>query len=104
MIEQFEKLLAQGKDSVILRFGLGNAYLNDKQPDQAVIHLEICLEQDPNYSAAWKLLAKAYAASGDNEAALKTYEQGISVAEAQGDVQAAREMQVFVRKLKKAAS
>lgn len=101
MIEQFEKLLAEGKDSVILRFGLGNAYLNDKQPDQAIVHLKACLEQDPNYSAAWKLLGKAYSQSGDNLAAVETYEQGIVVAEEQGDVQAAREMRVFARKLNK---
>ncbi|WP_207063063.1 tetratricopeptide repeat protein [Motiliproteus sp. SC1-56] len=102
MIAGLEKLLAEGKDSPELRFGLGNAYLNAGQPVSAAEHLEACLEQKPGYSAAWKLLGRAYQQQDLPELALKTYRKGISAAEEAGDLQAVKEMEVFARRLEKA--
>ncbi|MEH6471789.1 MAG: tetratricopeptide repeat protein [Halopseudomonas sp.] len=99
MIEGLEKMLAQGKDSAELRFGLGNAYLASGNTEQAIEHLQSCLAQKPNYSAAWKLLAKAQQATDQTEAAIETYRQGIEVAQQQGDKQAEKEMQVFLKRL-----
>ncbi len=101
MIEGLEKLLKQGKDSPELRFGLGNAYLNDQQPQQAELHLRACVQQKPDYSAAWKLLAKALQQQQQLQAALDTYRQGITIAEQQGDEQTLKEMQVFYKRLQK---
>jgi predicted Zn-dependent protease len=56
---------------------------------------------DPAYSAAWKLLGKALSEAGQPGEALAAYEQGIVVAEARGDLQAAREMTVFARRLRR---
>ena len=61
------------------------------------------LERDAQYSAAWKLLGKALAEAGDGPCAAEAYAQGIAVAEARGDVQAAKEMRVFLRRLEKSA-
>jgi predicted Zn-dependent protease len=58
-IERLEKLLAAGKDSPMLRFGLGDAYLKANAARTAVDHLRRAVEQDPKYSAAWKLLGTA---------------------------------------------
>jgi len=55
----------------------------------------------PKYSAAWKLLGKALAESGDQAAAIEAFDQGIAVAEEKGDKQAAKEMQVFRRRAEK---
>ena len=60
------------------------------------------MNPDPDYSAAWKLLGKARIACGDNEAAKAAYRQGITVAEKRGDLQAAKEMQVFLKRLERA--
>jgi len=100
-IENLEKMLAQGKDNALLRFSLGNAYLGLNDPANAVPHLQRAVEHDPGYSAAWKLLGKALNQSGDTQAALAAYQQGIRVAEARGDVQAAKEMTVFARRIEK---
>ena len=54
-------------------------------------------------TAAWKLLGKALAEAGDGPGAATAYAQGIAVAEARGDVQAAKEMRVFLRRLEKSA-
>ena len=102
LIDNFEKLLANGQDNALLRFGLGQAYLQANEFAKAVNHLQRAVEHDKNYSAAWKLLGKALAAHGDNAAAIDVYQQGINIAEAKGDVQAAKEMRVFLKRLQKA--
>ena len=100
-IENFEKMLASGKDSALLRFSLGNAYLGAGQAARAVPHLQKAVEHDPNYSAAWKLLGRALNESGEAQSALEAYRQGIEIAQARGDVQAAKEMTVFARRIEK---
>lgn len=100
-IENFEKMLAAGRDNALLRFTLGNAYLGAGEAAKAVPHLQKAVEHDPNYSAAWKLLGKALNESGDAQAALVAYQLGIQVAEAKGDKQAAKEMTVFAKRIEK---
>ncbi len=101
MIANLEKLLATGPDSTMLRFGLGQAYLKECQPEAAMTHLRKALEIDPHYSAAWKLLGKSLAEQDLTQEAIETYEQGIQHAEAKGDIQAAKEMKVFLKRLQK---
>jgi len=98
---RFEALLASGKDSALLRFSLGMQYLKG-DPARAAAHLRAAVEQDPGYSAAWKLLGRALEASADAEGAMRAYASGIQAAEAKGDKQAAREMGVFLKRLEKA--
>jgi predicted Zn-dependent protease len=102
VIQNFEAMLARGQDSALLRYGLGNAYLNAADPRAAIPHLATAVELDPGYSAAWKLYGKALAAAGDHAAAVVALSQGIVTAETKGDVQAAREMQVFLKRSQKA--
>lgn len=99
--ESLEKMLAGGQDNALLRFGLGQAYLKEGDSGRAVEHLRAAVAQDPGYSAAWKLLGKALADSGADEAAISAYEQGIGIAEDKGDIQAAKEMRVFLKRLRK---
>lgn len=91
-------MLAAGEDTALLRFSLGNGYLND-DPAQAVTHLRRAVALDPAYSAAWKILGKALSANGEEAAAIDAYRRGIEIAEDNGDKQAAREMGIFLRRL-----
>jgi Tfp pilus assembly protein PilF len=100
-ILRFEALLGAGKDSALLRFALGNEYLKAGDAARAVTHLRSALAFDPAYSAAWKLLGKALTAENRIDDARAAYEQGIVAAVAKGDKQAAKEMQVFSRRLAK---
>ena len=93
-------MLAAGQDSALLRYSLGNAYL-ETAPEKAAHHLEVAVSLDEEYSAAWKILGKARAASGDIAGAMEAYESGINIAEKKGDVQAMKEMKVFLRRLEK---
>lgn len=97
-IANFEKLLAKGPDTPLLRFSLGNAWL-DEDPAKAAEHFTAALALDPSYVAAWKLLGQALAAAGQPDAAQEAYREGIVTAEVQGQVQAAKEMRVFLKRL-----
>ncbi len=104
LIERFEGLLAGGKDNALLRFSLGGEYLKAGDPVAAAGHLRAALEHDAGYSAAWKLLGKALADSGEAESAKQAYRSGIAAAAAKGDKQAAKEMAVFLKRLENPAS
>lgn len=99
MIENFEKMLANGKDSALLRFSLGNEYLKNGNAARAAEHLQAATVQDAAYSAAWKLLGKTLAVQGDEAGAIVAFCKGIAAAEAKGDKQAAKEMTVFLKRL-----
>lgn len=100
-LDNFLAMLAQGRDAPLLRFSIGNEYIKRNEPANAVEHLRQAVALDPNYSAAWKLLGKALADSRALADALAAYRQGIAVAEARGDKQAAKEMTVFAKRIEK---
>lgn len=103
-LETFEKMLAAGKDNAMLRYSLGNECLKLGRLDDARTHLRAALAFDPRYSAAWKLLGKALSEAGELAEASAVYRQGIAAAEEKGDIQAAKEMRVFAKRIDKQIS
>lgn len=101
MLESLQKMLAQGIDNALLRFGLGKGYLDAGEFARAAEHFRRCVEFDPNYSAAWKLLGKALLEQGDKQAAEQAWQQGLAAAQKQGDKQAEKEMSVFLKRLQR---
>jgi len=101
VVDNLEALLAKGTDNALLRFGLANEYLKLGQTEQAIGHLRKALAHDPKYSAAWKRLGKALADTGRVDEAITAYENGIRTAEQKGDIQAAKEMRVFLGRLQR---
>ena len=99
-----ERLLAQGRDDALLRYGLGVEYLKAGEPDTATMHLRAAVGHAADYSAAWKLLGQALTVAGDHPGAGAAYRQGIVAAESKGDIQAAKEMRVFLRRLERTAT
>ena len=100
-IDALKNMLQQGQDNLLLRFGLGQAMLKAGQPSEAIEHLQAALALDPQHSAAWKLLGKAFTETGQQQQAIEAYRQGIEVADAKGDIQAAKEMKVFLKRLQR---
>jgi Tfp pilus assembly protein PilF len=90
------------RDGALLRFSLGNEYLKESDLPNASKYFQDAVERDSNYSAAWKALGKSLTESGKHAEALAAYEKGIAVAEARGDIQAAKEMSVFAKRASKA--
>ncbi|AGA32129.1 TPR repeat protein [Thioalkalivibrio nitratireducens DSM 14787] len=101
MISRFQTLLESGQDSPMLRLSLGNALIAAGRHAEAVGHLERALDQDPGYSAAWKRLGWTLLETGAAARALEVCERGIEVARGRGDLQAAKEMEVFARRARK---
>ncbi len=101
IIKNLEAMLDRGQDNSLLRYSLGNEYFRLKKLETAASHLHKAIELDPNYSAAWKLYGKVLEANQQYNDARKTFEKGIVVAEKKGDIQAAKEMKVFLKRLTK---
>lgn len=99
LIANLERLLAAGQDSSMLRMGLGSAYSGAGQFDLAIAHLQQAVRLSPEYSAAWKALGKALVSAERRQDAIDAYQEGIRIAETRGDLQAAREMRVFLKRL-----
>ncbi len=103
LVTNLEALLAAGQDNPMLRYGLASAYLQQGDPERALEHLEQALRYQPDYSAAWKLYGKVLTDLGRASDAILAYEDGIAVAEQRGDMQAVKEMRVFLRRLRREA-
>ena len=102
MIDNLQAMLDAGQDSAMLRFTLGSQLHKAGKVTDALPHLEAAVRQDPGYSAAWKLYGKALHEAGELMKAREVYQQGIAAAEDKGDIQAVREMRVFLKRVEKA--
>ncbi len=100
-IDTFKSLLEKGNDNALLRYSLGNEYFKESNFEQAILHLEKAIEFNQSYSAAWKLYAKALSENNQATEAISAYKKGIDIAEKNGDKQAAKEMNIFLKRLKK---
>lgn len=104
MIERLEAMLAKGTDNMLLRFSLGKAYAEQDNFEKAETHLRAALAFDPAYSVAWKWLGKACLGRGDVEQARAAWDRGVAAAQARGDKQVEKELQVFIKRLDKQAA
>lgn len=104
MIERLEAMLAKGTDNMLLRFSLGKAYAEQSCFEDAETHLRASLAFDPAYSVAWKWLGKACLGRGDKAGARAAWESGLQAAQARGDQQVVKELQVFIKRLDKEAA
>ena len=98
----FERMLATGKDGALLRFSIGNEYAKARDWASATDALAKAVALDPQFTAAWKLYARALLEVGRAQDALDAYRQGIDVARRKGDRQAEKEMTVFARRIERA--
>ena len=100
-LDAFLKMLESGQDGPLLRYSIGLELLHADRDEEALPHLRECLAQDPSYSAAYKALAEAQDTLGQREACRATLAEGIERAEANGDLQAGKEMAVYRKRLDK---
>lgn len=98
---RLRKQLDGPRDGALLRYSLGNALLAEGDALAAVAEFRAATGFDANYSAAWKMLGNALAKSEQVDAAIEAWEKGSVIAHQRGDIQAEKEMQVFLRRLRK---
>ncbi|HJU41031.1 MAG TPA: hypothetical protein VJ724_15780 [Tahibacter sp.] len=101
LIDNLRQQIGGPRDGALLRFSIANALAGEGDHAGAAQACRDALAFDANYSAAWKLLGKSLALAGDAPGAIDAYERGIAVAAARGDKQAQKEMDVFLRRLKR---
>ena len=101
IIDNLNSMLEKGQDNPLLRYSLGNEYFKAGKWEAAIEHLARAVEMDAGYSAAWKIYGKALAEAGRHADAADVLERGIDVAEQKGDVQAAKEMRVFLKRARR---
>jgi Tfp pilus assembly protein PilF len=99
-IAELLELLEDEPDDALLRLTLGNAYLEIGNPGAALAHLEHAVTIDPRYSAAYRSLGAALERLGRPAEAASAWERGVAVAEQTGDIQAGKEMLVFLGRLR----
>ncbi len=100
-LRSFERMLASGKDSALLRYSIGSEYAKANDWPGAIDALSQAVALDPTYTAAWKLRAKVLEQAGRHVEALDAYRRGIVVARQRGDRQAEKEMTVFARRIER---
>ena len=100
-VERFEAMLAAGRESPLLRLTLGTEYLKREDPGSAIRHLARAVDLDPDYSAAWQQLGRAFEQAERPEEAVSAWRSGIDAADRRGDAQAAKVMRVWLRRLER---
>jgi len=101
-LAQLRALCGGPRDGALLRVSIANLLLSRSENAAVIEELRAALAFDPDYSVAWKLLAKRLADQGDVDGAREAYRSGIAAAMRRGDKQAEKEMTVFLRRLDKA--
>ncbi len=99
-IADFLALLEEEPDDTLLRLTLGKEYLDGGDAAAALPHLERAVTVDPRYTVAYRYLGAALEAVGRVADAAAAWERGVAVAEETGDLQAGKEMQVFLDRLR----
>lgn len=99
--EMFRKLLQRDEKNPMVLYSLGNELFKEGNYAEAREHLRRAVEQKPDYSVAYRMLGRAHYELGENAEARDVFERGRGVAEANGDLQTVKEIDVFSRRLEK---
>lgn len=98
-LEQFKELASADPHDPVVHFGLGSEHLKLGEFADAAAAFRRSLELQPDYSAAHRELGKALEKLGERQAAIEAYQKGRAVAEQKGDLQTAKEIGVFLKRL-----
>lgn len=85
-IEPFKKVLQIDPNDETAWFGLGKAYMEDKDYEEATSALESCIRVKPTYSAAYYALAQTLHQNDKIEQCRDICQKGIKVATDNGDL------------------
>ena len=98
-IETLRALAAADPSDGAAWFLLGRELLGANRAGEAVAAFESALAAQSDYTAAFRQLGNALEACGRYEDAAATYRRGIEVAERTHDLQTAKEMGAFLKRL-----
>lgn len=100
-LEQLEDLVKQNQKNALMHYTLGIEYLRTNESKKAIPVLKEAINLEPDYSAAYRELGRALVNSNLKKEAIEIFNKGIAVAEEKGDIQTAKEMHVFLKRISK---
>ena len=98
-IGMFEEVLEIDPDDPVATFGMGKAYVQLGQYENAIPHLQHATEVQKDFSAAYLDLGKCHEFVGHAPEAIGAYREGIAVASRKGDLMPLREMERRLKSL-----
>ena len=99
--EMFRKLLQRDETNPMVLYSLGNELFKEGRYAEARDYLRRAVEHKPDYSVAYRMLGRAHFELCEDAEARDVFERGRRVAEANGDLQTVKEIDVFRRRLEK---
>jgi tetratricopeptide (TPR) repeat protein len=100
-IEALRALVADDPLDATAHFLLGRALLESGRATEAVEAFEGAIRADPDYAAAHRQLGNALEQAGRVDEAIAVYTRGVEVAARTNDLQAGKEMNAFLRRLRR---
>jgi folate-binding protein YgfZ len=98
-IEMFKEVLEIDAEDSLATFGMGQAYIQLNEYEQAIPYLEQATKVQKDYSVAFLNLGKCHEFLDHTEAAIATYQQGVEAANRKGDFMPLREMERRLKNL-----
>jgi predicted Zn-dependent protease len=94
-IEPLKKLLAMDPNDDVAWFGLGKAYLDDGNFEEAARALAQCVTVKPSYSAAYLALAQCLKQLNRLDECRRACRQGIEVSAKNGDAMVTKQLEAL---------
>jgi predicted Zn-dependent protease len=99
--EMFRRLLERDPENPMVLYSLGNELFKEEKHFEAREYLERAVRHKPDYSVAYRMLGRTLYELRQDAEARRVFAEGREVAERNGDLQTAKEIDVFVRRLEK---
>lgn len=94
-IEPLKKVLTIDPNDEVAWFGLGKAYMEDANWQEAVTALQGCIKVKPTYSAAFYALAQSLQKLGRFDECRQVSDQGIAVSTKNGDAMVTKNLEAL---------
>ena len=99
--DMFRKLLERDPENPMVLYSLGNELFKEQRYSEAKTYLSRAVRNKPDYSVAYRTLGRVLYEQREDEEAQRVFAQGREVADANGDLQTVKEIDVFVRRLER---
>lgn len=99
--DMFRKLLERDPENPMVLYSLGNELFKEQRYSEAKKYLSRAVRNKPDYSVAYRTLGRVLYELHEDYAARRVFTQGREVADANGDLQTVKEIDVFVRRLER---
>lgn len=99
--DMFRKLLERDPENPMVLYSLGNELFKEQRYSEAKTYLSRAVRNKPDYSVAYRTLGRVLYELHEDDEARQVFAQGREVADANGDLQTVKEIDVFVRRLER---